>query len=524
MTATPISELQSANPSAIIELFEIQLNKVQHGADTVYRFHAGTNEANNGDIVFGGNTYTRIPLEAEGFEATGKGTLPRPALRVGNLLGTLTNILQALPDGLGGAKVTRIRTMARFLDAVNFDGGTNPYGTPDSTQKLPDEIYFIDRLKNESRDTVEFELASSLDLQGVAAPKRQTIQNVCQWKYRTDGVQYALADYVEDQITYIIDDFNYDKVDCPYKGGLFFKADNTATALATEDQCGKRLSSCKLRFGFVELKGSVTKGSAGLSIDAGQTSELALVDTAVAPLISGFGIPDGTTVLGKDSSTITMSAVSEGSQTVIENGKMTANGKTIKMTNNPATAGIRPGMTVTGPFVPAGTVVHKIKQSEKLVILALSTNLEIFELRFPEGYVEYTGPTYVDSGYVNSAYFNDIEASLYVENDYILDTLTGTYSDSNKKLTVSDTGTTTNGDFVLGTDFLLNTKVKSHGATTITLNKNQPIEDGATVSFGVYKKATKAFVPYTFEGSDVFVVRAVAGLPFGSFPGVGAFR
>ena len=35
MTATPISELQSANPSAIIELFEIQLNKTQHGVDTL---------------------------------------------------------------------------------------------------------------------------------------------------------------------------------------------------------------------------------------------------------------------------------------------------------------------------------------------------------------------------------------------------------------------------------------------------------------------------------------------------------
>ena len=33
-------------------------------------------------------------------------------------------------NDLNGAKFTRIRTLARFLDAVNFTGNTNPYGTP----------------------------------------------------------------------------------------------------------------------------------------------------------------------------------------------------------------------------------------------------------------------------------------------------------------------------------------------------------------------------------------------------------
>ena len=525
MTATPISELQSANPSAILELFEIQLNKTQHGVDTLYRFHAGTNEVNNGNVIWDGNSYTRIPIEATGFEITGKGTLPRPTIRVSNLLGTLTGIIQALPNGLEGAKVTRIRTMARFLDAANFDGGTNPYGTPDSTQKLPDEIYFVDRLTGENRDIVEFELASSLDLQGVVAPKRQTIQNVCQWKYRTDGVIYVDADYVENQITYIIDDYNYDKVDCPYKGGLFFKADDTPTLVSSEDQCGKRLSSCKKRFGFVEMTGSVTKDSAVLTIDSGQADELALVDVASGPLIAGFGIPDGTTVLAKDASTITLSAVADGTQSVVESGQITANGLTIKMTNNPVTQGIKAGMTVSGPFVPSGTVVTQVQGSKKLVFLSIENNLEILELNFPEGYVEYAGDPYVDTDYVTTDYFNDIEANVYVETNYILDSIEGTYTDSTKKLTVASTGTAAKNDIVLGPDILLNTKIKTNpSATQITLNKNQPIEDGTTTSFGVYKKATTGFVPYTFEASDVYVVRPVAGLPFGSFPGVGKFR
>ena len=34
------SNLQSINPSAIIELFTLQLSTALHGANTIYRFHA----------------------------------------------------------------------------------------------------------------------------------------------------------------------------------------------------------------------------------------------------------------------------------------------------------------------------------------------------------------------------------------------------------------------------------------------------------------------------------------------------
>ena len=40
----PVSELQKLAPSAIIELFEIHLVTAIHSANTVFRFHAGTNE------------------------------------------------------------------------------------------------------------------------------------------------------------------------------------------------------------------------------------------------------------------------------------------------------------------------------------------------------------------------------------------------------------------------------------------------------------------------------------------------
>ena len=172
-----VSNLQSTNPSAIIELFSLQLDNNLHGATTVYRFHAGSSLKDNGEIVWAGNSYQRFPIKAEGF-AFRQGQLPRPTLTVSNALGTITAILLSVNtttagNDLTGATVTRIRTLARFLDAVNFPGDINPYGTPDSTAEFPQEIYKIDRKSAENREVVQFELASVFDLAGIRAPNRQ---------------------------------------------------------------------------------------------------------------------------------------------------------------------------------------------------------------------------------------------------------------------------------------------------------------------------------------------------------------
>ena len=172
-----VSNLQNTNPSAIIELFNLQLDNSLHGATTIYRFHAGSSLKDNGEIVWAGNSYQRFPIKAEGF-AFRQGQLPRPTLTVSNALGTITAILLSVNtttagNDLTGATVTRIRTLARFLDAVNFPGDINPYGTPDNTAEFPQEIYKIDRKSAENREVVQFELASVFDLAGIRAPNRQ---------------------------------------------------------------------------------------------------------------------------------------------------------------------------------------------------------------------------------------------------------------------------------------------------------------------------------------------------------------
>ena len=137
--ANPISETQAINPGSLIELFELTTDAALHGSATTYRFHAGTNEVNNGNIIWDGNTYIAIPLEADGFKYA-NGQLPRPTLTISNVTNVITAILlnvnQVTPgNDLTGAVVKRRTTLARFLDAANFDPVAT---TTTSTQTVAD--------------------------------------------------------------------------------------------------------------------------------------------------------------------------------------------------------------------------------------------------------------------------------------------------------------------------------------------------------------------------------------------------
>jgi phage-related protein len=138
--AVPVSALQEINPGAVIELFTLQLDATLHGSTTIYRFHNGANLNANGEVVWAGNSYLRFPIQCEGFEFTGTGTLPRPTISVSNIFGTLTAIMQdvnqtTVGNDLNGAKLTRIRTLARYLDAANFAPTTT---TTTSTSTVAD--------------------------------------------------------------------------------------------------------------------------------------------------------------------------------------------------------------------------------------------------------------------------------------------------------------------------------------------------------------------------------------------------
>ena len=173
--SSTFSDVQSINPSAIIELFTLTTTTALHGSATTYRFHGGSNLNANDKIKWQGVDYLRYPIQATGF-AFQKGQLPRPKIVISNAKGLISAILlnvnqTTTGNDLTGAVVTRIRTLAKFIDAANFADNTN--STADPTAEFPREIYSIDRKSGENRETVEFELAAPTDLAGVRIPKRQ---------------------------------------------------------------------------------------------------------------------------------------------------------------------------------------------------------------------------------------------------------------------------------------------------------------------------------------------------------------
>ena len=190
--AIPISELQSLNPSSLIELFTLQLVEGTHYATgnpdsvpTIFRFHAGTSMNSNANIIWQGDTYQKFPIDAQGFEFSGKGQIPRPQLTMSNLGGitrsgsvlSVTDLLIIVNlttphNDLLGATVTRLLVLASSLDNANFSSGSNPFGTPNSNE-LPQEIYVIDRKMSESRNLVQFELTAANDTQNKRVPARQ---------------------------------------------------------------------------------------------------------------------------------------------------------------------------------------------------------------------------------------------------------------------------------------------------------------------------------------------------------------
>lgn len=263
------TELVSLSPSAIIELFQLTM-PADSGGDTYY-FHAGVNEF-KGNVVWNGVEYLAFPIEAQGFSLSGKGEVARPKLKVANLTSFIRGLVLNFDD-LVGARVTRIRTFKKFLDAANFTDGNS---TADATRELSRDVYYIDRKTNETKDVLEFELSSPWDLENVQLPRRQIFSNLCAWRYRSTecgvvGVPkaaiddsttafsgtlvdrgewdvantYAVGDYV-----YIISESVKYYFVC-YGGAISAGLDNRPpnNAYWVADQCSKKISGCEIRYG-----------------------------------------------------------------------------------------------------------------------------------------------------------------------------------------------------------------------------------------------------------------------------------
>lgn len=201
--------------SAPVELWELDLVPLG-GAN--FRFAGQVNELKQA-ILWQGNSYNPLPIQAEGFDRRSTGAFPRPRVTVSNVLGTLGELIREF-DHLRGARLLRRRTMALYLDAENFAAGNDD---ADPLMEFAPELWMVDSCLARNRLTVQWELRNPLDFEGVMLPARTVQPNYCPWHYRGS--------------------------DCGYTGGPVAKVDDSPTTLLLEDRCSKRLSGCKLRFG-----------------------------------------------------------------------------------------------------------------------------------------------------------------------------------------------------------------------------------------------------------------------------------
>ena len=236
-------ELTNLTPSSLMTLFEIDFTNVvqsinsslvkdsneiglfpnfEQGKENILRFHNNI-KVFNSYIIWQGKTFFPAPIMAEGFEITSRGVLPSPTLSLSSqteegieALSIIRRVIRKYGD-IVGAKVTRIRTFAKFLDKNNFSDISSPdsqrgiYASnfpeeyePDPYAELPRDVFFVERKASEDKNSINYELSSSLDVEGVKLPRRVVTASKCGFTYRGCGCFYegdgnsaqSLADHV----------------------------------------------------------------------------------------------------------------------------------------------------------------------------------------------------------------------------------------------------------------------------------------------------------------------------------------
>lgn len=215
MTNPVYSDVQKLAPGDRVEVFDFDMREITGNPADIKRFHGYTQV---GPIYWQAQEYTPWPIHVTGFERT-TDQQPTPTISVGNLGGAITVLVRAYQD-LVGARIVRHKTFAKYLDAANF-GGVNPDANP--LAEFPPDVWFIERKSQEIPEIVTFELSNALNFMGQQLPGRQIIANVCPWVYRS--------------------------AECSYTGGPVADINDQPTTDPGKDVCGKRIASCKLRFG-----------------------------------------------------------------------------------------------------------------------------------------------------------------------------------------------------------------------------------------------------------------------------------
>lgn len=218
------NDVRKLNPGNLIDLYEIDLTTTGTsftGASVLYL--CPYNDNNGADLYFQGKTYAAFPIVFSGFERKGTGAETRPKATVSNYSGILSQYLQSAGD-MVGAKITRKRTLAQYLNTASLDETT-----------YAKEVYYIEQKTAETATMIEFDLSSALDLLDKRLPGRVAIANSCMWRYGPEAAS--------------VGDFS---TGCGWPGNnpsKWFDRNGASVGSQSQDVCGKHLSDCKKRFG-----------------------------------------------------------------------------------------------------------------------------------------------------------------------------------------------------------------------------------------------------------------------------------
>ena len=212
------ADVQRPAPGAKVELYTLDCTGIGGG---VYRFTSSVGD--QGPLRWDGQEYSPVPIVLEGCEITTRG-FPSPTLTMGSQLYAIIAANLNLQD-LIGARVTRVRTFAHYLD----DGAT-----PDTSQTLPIDIFVVRRRASLDVERITWELRVAWDIENVTIPRRRATANYCPARYRWWNP--ATNQFVYED-------------ECPYAAAAMYTVDNQPTTDPLLDVCAKTLTACKIRFG-----------------------------------------------------------------------------------------------------------------------------------------------------------------------------------------------------------------------------------------------------------------------------------
>lgn len=154
-----------------------------------------------------GEQWNHLDAKTSGFESNGR-TMPKPKISIANIQNSIGSLVQ-LYDDLLGATLWRYRTLESYLQAS-------------SAELLQVEQWTIQQKTTHNNLTIEWEL-SVLNLENLSCPRRAYRSNYCASQYRSP--------------------------ECGYNGPPVADVNDNPTSSMAVDNCGRKLGSCKLRFG-----------------------------------------------------------------------------------------------------------------------------------------------------------------------------------------------------------------------------------------------------------------------------------